>query len=234
MTKKTQNPSGKSASGAPNAPSAPSESAASSSGQVKANETIKAKDFALMRRIQSGDMVAFNDMVNNYKDRLMNVIGRMLSSQEEAEDVVQEAFVRVFQHRNSFDFKHCFSTWIYTIALNLARNELRRRKRFKFQDISDMQGNEAEISVEMKLPSTIGQTLEREIKALPEKYKTAFMLRDIQEMSYEEVAQVMSVPLGTVKSRVNRARALLRERLTPKVEEQDALSKVTLLATGVL
>ena len=228
MTKKTQNPSGKSASGAPN------ESAASSSGQVKATETIKAKDFALMRRIQSGDMVAFNDMVNNYKDRLMNVIGRMLSSQEEAEDVVQEAFVRVFQHRNSFDFKHCFSTWIYTIALNLARNELRRRKRFRFQDISDMQGNEAEISVEMKLPSTIGQTLEREIKALPEKYKTAFMLRDIQEMSYEEVAQVMSVPLGTVKSRVNRARALLRERLAPKVEEQDALSKVTLLATGVL
>ena len=97
-----------------------------------------------------------------------------------------------------------------------------------------MQGNEAEISVEMKLPSTIGQTLEREIKALPEKYKTAFMLRDIQEMSYEEVAQVMSVPLGTVKSRVNRARALLRERLAPQVEEQDALSKVTLLATGVL
>ena len=231
MTKKTENPSGKSASGAPNAPS---ESVASSSGQVKANETIKAKDFALMRRIQSGDMVAFNDMVNNYKDRLMNVIGRMLSSQEEAEDVVQEAFVRVFQHRNSFDFKHCFSTWIYTIALNLARNELRRRKRFRFQDITDMQGNEAEISVEMKLPSTIGQTLEREIKALPEKYKTAFMLRDIQEMSYEEVAQVMSVPLGTVKSRVNRARALLRERLAPKVEEQDALSKVTLLATGVL
>ncbi|MFQ5607034.1 MAG: RNA polymerase sigma factor [Candidatus Zixiibacteriota bacterium] len=203
-------------------------------GKVAANETIKAKDFALMRRIQAGDMVAFNDMVNNYKDRLMNVIGRMLSSQEEAEDVVQEAFVRVFQHRQSFDFKHCFSTWIYTIALNLARNELRRRKRFKFQDIFDMQGNEAEISVEMKLPSMIGQSLEREIQALPEKYKSAFLLRDIQEMSYEEVAQVMSVPLGTVKSRVNRARAILREKLAPKVEERDALSKATLLATGVL
>lgn len=205
------------------------------SGVVKAaTETIKAKDFALMRRIQDGDMVAFNSMVNNYKDRLMNVIGRMLSSQEEAEDVVQEAFIRVYQHRNSFDFKHCFSTWIYTIALNLARNELRRRKRVKFVDIFDMQGHETEISVEMKLPSTIGPTLDREIKALPEKYKTAFMLRDIQEMSYEEVAQVMSVPLGTVKSRVNRARTILREKLTPKVEEQDALSKATLLATGVL
>ena len=198
------------------------------------SETIKAKDFAIMHRIQDGDMVAFNEMVDNYKDRLMNVIGRMLSSTEEAEDVVQEAFVRVYQHRQSFDFKHCFSTWIYTIALNLARNELRKRKRFKFQDIFDMQGHESEIAVEMKLPSRLGPTLEREIAALPEKYKAAFVLRDVQEMSYEEVSQVMSVPLGTVKSRVNRARAILREKLLPKVEEQDALSKATLLATGVL
>lgn len=214
--------------------SKPTENADLRTGQEVVKETIKAKDFALMRRIQAGDMVAFSVMVDNYKDRLMNVIGRMLSSQEEAEDIVQEAFVRVYQHCNSFDFKHCFSTWIYTIALNLARNELRRRKRFKFQDITDMEGNESEISVEMKLPTSIGQTLDREIKSLPEKYKTAFILRDIQEMSYEEVAQVMSVPLGTVKSRVNRARAMLREKLAPKVEEQDALSKVTLLAAGVL
>ena len=122
---------------------------------------------------------------------------------------------------------------IYTIALNLARNELRRRKRVKFTDIFDMQGNEAEISVEMKIPTGIGQALDRAIKGLPEKYKTAFMLRDMQEMSYEEVAQIMQVPLGTVKSRVNRARAILREKLMPKVEEQDALSKATLLTAGV-
>ena len=210
------------------------ESMSTPTPQIAADQTIKAKDFALMKRIQGGDMVAFNDMVNNYKDRLMNVIGRMLSSQEEAEDIVQETFIRVYQHRQSFDFKHCFSTWIYTIALNLARNELRRRKRFKFQDIFDMQGKESEIAVEMKLPSQYGPVLEREIKALPEKYKTALILRDIQEMSYEEVAQIMQVPLGTVKSRVNRARAILREKLMPKVEEQDALSKATLLTASVL
>ncbi|HSG99922.1 MAG TPA: sigma factor-like helix-turn-helix DNA-binding protein, partial [candidate division Zixibacteria bacterium] len=104
----------------------------------------------------------------------------------------------------------------------------------KFQDIFEMQGKEAEISVEMKLPSSYGPVLEREISALPEKYKTAFVLRDIQEMSYDEVAQVMQVPLGTVKSRVNRARAILRDKLMPKVEEQDALSKVTLLTASVL
>lgn len=199
-----------------------------------AENTIKAKDFAIMRRIQDGDMVAFNDMVNNYKDRLMNVIGRMLSSAEEAEDVVQETFIRVYQHRRSFDFKHCFSTWIYTIALNLARNELRRRKRVKFMDIFDMQGHESEIAVEMKIPSGLGPTLERAISGLPDKYRTAFVLRDMQEMSYDEVSQVMSVPLGTVKSRVNRARAILRAKLLPKMEERDALSKATLLTASVL
>src|SRR5512147_2307953 len=114
-----------------------------------AKETEKDIDFALMRSVQHGDMVAFNALVDRYKDRLMNVIGRMLSSSEEAEDIVQETFVRVYQHRQSFNFQHCLSTWIYTIGLNLARNELRKRRKFKFFEISDMQGNETELSVEM-------------------------------------------------------------------------------------
>jgi len=202
--------------------------------QDRRKETIKEHDFALMRRIQQGDMVAFNEMVDNYKDRLMNVLGRMLMNAEEAEDIVQETFIRVHQHRQSFDFRHCFSTWIYTIALNLGRNELRRRKRVKFQDIFDMQGREAEISVEMKTSSNVRQILDREIESLPEKYKTAFMLRDVEELSYEEVAEIMRVPLGTVKSRVNRARAILRDRLAPRVEERHALSKATLLPAGLL
>ena len=96
-----------------------------------AKDTEKEIDYRLMRSIQNGDMVAFNEIVERYKNRLMNVIGRMLSSPDEAEDIVQETFVRVYQHRQSFNFKHCFSTWIYTIGLNLARNELRKRKRFK-------------------------------------------------------------------------------------------------------
>ncbi len=196
--------------------------------------TEKDIDFALMRAIQNGDMVSFNDMVDRYKDRLMNVIGRMLSSTEEAEDVVQETFVRVYQHRQSFNFQHCFSTWIYTIALNLARNELRKRKKFKFLEISEMQGNEKEFAIEMKLPSRLPEILKAAIGELPEKYKTAFMLRDIQEFPYEEVATILSVPLGTVKSRVNRARMMLREKLSPKLESHNALSKSTLLPVGLL
>ncbi|MCK4302423.1 MAG: sigma-70 family RNA polymerase sigma factor, partial [candidate division Zixibacteria bacterium] len=191
-------------------------------------------DYSLVRAIQNGDMMAFSQLVDRYKGRLMNVIGRMLSSTEEAEDIVQETFVRVYQHRQSFNFQHCFSTWIYTIALNLARNELRKRKKFKFYDITDMQGSEAELAVEMKLPSHLPQALNSAIGGLPEKYRTAFMLRDVQEMSYEEVAKVLAVPLGTVKSRVNRARMMLRDKLQPRMEEYNALSKGTLLPVGLL
>jgi RNA polymerase sigma-70 factor (ECF subfamily) len=191
-------------------------------------------DFTLMKAIQKGDMVAFNAMVGRYKDRLMNVIGRMLSSQEEAEDIVQETFVRVYQHRQSFNFQHCFSTWIYTIGLNLARNELRKRRRFKFFDITEMQGSEKELAVEAKIPSRVPELLSEAVEQLPNKYKEAFLLRDIEEMSYEEVADVLDVPLGTVKSRVNRARLMLREKLQPRMEEQNALSKSTLLAVSSL
>lgn len=199
-----------------------------------AKETEKNIDYTLMRSIQKGDMVAFNEMVNRYKDRLMNVIGRMLSSAEEAEDIVQETFVRVYQHRQSFNFKHCFSTWIYTIALNLARNELRKRKKFKYYEISDMQGNEKELAVEMKIPSRLPEVIKEAVDDLPEKYKTAFILRDVQELPYDEVARVLSVPLGTVKSRVNRARMMLRDKLEPRLESQNALSKGTLLPVSLL
>ena len=197
-------------------------------------QTEKETDYRLMRAIQKGDMVAFSDMVDRYKNRLMNVIGRMLSSSEEAEDVVQETFVRVYQHRQSFNFQHCFSTWIYTIGLNLARNELRKRKKFKYYDITEMQGSESEFAVEAKLPSRLPEVLNAAVEGLPEKYRTAFMLRDVQELSYEEVAQILDVPLGTVKSRVNRARLILREKLQPRLEDYNALSKGTLLPVSIL
>ncbi|MFQ5499040.1 MAG: sigma-70 family RNA polymerase sigma factor [Candidatus Zixiibacteriota bacterium] len=196
--------------------------------------TEKEIDYNLIRAVQNGDMVAFNGLVDRYKDRLMNVIGRMLSSREEAEDIVQETFVRVYQHRQSFNFQHCFSTWIYTIGLNLARNELRKRKKFKFYDIDEMQGNEKEFAVEMKLNGRLGQILDSAISSLPEKYRTALILRDVQELAYDEVAQILDVPLGTVKSRVNRARMMLRDKLQPRLEGHNALSKSTLLPVGIL
>jgi len=199
-----------------------------------ATQTEKQIDYDLMHAVQNGDMVAFNKIVDRYKDRLMNVIGRMLSSREEAEDIVQETFVRVYQHRQSFNFEHCFSTWIYTIGLNLARNELRKRKKFKFYDITEMQGHETEFAVEMKLTGPLGKIIGAAIEELPEKYRLALVLRDVEEMPYEEVAKILDVPLGTVKSRVNRARVMLRDKLQPRLEGKYALSKGTLLPVGLL
>ena len=89
-------------------------------------------------------------------------------------------------------------------------------------------------ALRMKLPSRLPEAISKAVHELPEKYRTAFVLRDVQEMSYEEVAQVLNVPLGTVKSRVNRARMMLRDKLQPRLEEQNALSKGTLLPVGLL
>ena len=192
------------------------------------------EDVVLVWKLHRGDPDALEPIYRKYQVLLHTVAGNILADPGQAEDVVQETFIRVYQHRQSFNFQHCFSTWIYTIALNLARNELRKRKKFKFLDIADMAGSESEISVDPKLPSRLPQILDVAVKGLPEKYRTAFMLRDVQEMSYEEVAKVLGVPLGTVKSRVNRARLILREKLQPRMEDYNALSKGTLLPVSLL
>jgi RNA polymerase sigma-70 factor (ECF subfamily) len=111
---------------------------------------------------------------------------------------------------------------------------LRKNKKYKFVDIFDMQNKEVETAVDAKIPSNLGPAIEAAIASLPDKYKTAFILRDIDEMPYEEVARVLSVPLGTVKSRVNRARSILREKLKPRMEERNALSKGALLPVSLL
>lgn len=191
-------------------------------------------DLDLMRRVQEGEMVSYNTLVNRYKDRLFNVLYRMLSSEDEANDLLQETFLRVWQHKMSYDFRFAFSTWIYTIALNLARNELRRRKKIKFLDIFDFADKLAAKEEKKDTSSNLKTLLEVEMKRLPEKYKTAFLLRDVDNLSYEEIAQVLGVPLGTVKSRVNRARAILRTRLKPRLEESYELSKGTVLPINIL
>ena len=192
-------------------------------------ETQKQIDHDLMRRIQRDDFAAFEALVDRYKDRLVNVLFRILNDQNEAEDLVQETFLRVYQHKQEYDFTYCLSTWLYTIALNLAKNELRRTRKFKFFSIFEMEENGVELADTKPGPQSLKMILDKAIAILPIKYKAAFMLRDIEEMSYEEVAQVLEVPLGTVKSRVNRARGILKDELRPKLEERRALSKGSLV-----
>jgi RNA polymerase sigma-70 factor (ECF subfamily) len=187
-----------------------------------------------MRRVQKDQYDAFEELVDRYKTRLVNVIYRMLNDQNEAEDLVQETFLRVWTHRQDYDFSYCLSTWIYTIALNLAKNELRKRRKFKFFSLLEMSEKGLELPDPKMGPSALGHMLEGAIGKLPSKYKEAFLLRDVEQLPYEEVAQILGVPLGTVKSRVNRARAVLKDELKPKLEQSRAMSQGSLVPVRAL
>jgi RNA polymerase sigma-70 factor (ECF subfamily) len=182
-------------------------------------------DKELLARVRANDLAAFSVLVDRYKVKLFNVVYRMLRNREEAEDIMQETFLRVFKERERYDPTYSFSTWIYTIALNLCRNELKRKKKFRFFGL-DLIKDDRRYAVEgLRIDNRLSSSLEKAIACLPLRYRTAFLLREVNQLSYEEMSECMGVPLGTVKSRVNRARLMLREELQPKIKEQYELSK---------
>jgi len=178
-------------------------------------------DEDLIERFQGGDLYAFDLIVKNYKEQLLNFVFRFLGNQEEAEDVVQETFLRVFRNRTAYRRVAKFSTWIYTIAGNLARTELRRRRRRRLFSISDMGVQDKDYEISDTVLSPEAQTdgalkdeiIQAEISRLSPKFREVIILRDVQELSYEEISKILRVPIGTVKSRVNRARLRLQNRL---------------------
>ena len=178
-------------------------------------------DEDLIERFQKGDFYAFDLIVQRYKNQLQNFIYRFVGSQEEAEDIVQETFLRVYRKRKAYKRIAKFSTWIYTIAGNLARTELRRRKRRKLFSVTDMgyEDRDYEISDEAYNPENHvdgliqEEIIQKEINDLSPKFREVIILRDVQELSYEEISKIIKVPIGTVKSRVNRGRLKLQSRL---------------------
>lgn len=189
---------------------------------------IHISDEDLIERFQQGDTSAYESIVKRYKDQLLNFVFRFLANEEEAEDVVQETFLRVYRNRFAYTRVAKFSTWIYTIAGNLARTELRRRKRRRLFSISDMgiEDRDYEISDEVFNPETHvdsalqEEIIQREISKLSPKFREVIILRDVQELSYEEISKIIRVPIGTVKSRVNRARLRLQNRLKKLLEQR--------------
>ncbi|MCK4579664.1 MAG: sigma-70 family RNA polymerase sigma factor [Candidatus Marinimicrobia bacterium] len=179
-------------------------------------------DEELIARFQAGNENAYLEIVKRFKDRLFSFIYRFVGDADHAEDLVQDTLVKVYTHRHSYREIAKFSTWIYTIAGNLARTELRKRRRRATFNMSALGFGEREI----ELPSTDdtpavlheGARTEEMIRAalakLPLHFRTVIILRDVQELSYDEISKIMKIPLGTVKSRVNRARLRLQEILT--------------------
>lgn len=182
---------------------------------------MRPSDEELIAKFQMGDAHAFDVLVRRYKDQIMNFVFRFLGSREEAEDVVQDTFLRVYRNRHAYQRVAKFSTWIYTIAGNLAKTELRKRKRRRLFSLSNLGYDERDYEIEdsafdpeRDADGIIkGSLIQKEIEKLPPKFRQVILLRDVQELSYEEISKIIKAPLGTVKSRVNRARLRLQERL---------------------
>jgi len=194
---------------------------------AKGKNGIKVSDKEIMELIQSGDEKAFTELVTRYQDRLLNFVGRIVTDQETAEELIQETFLRIFNQKNSYAPEYAVSTWIYTIALNLARSELRKRKLRRFLSL-DFLKEESDFEIPDKTNVAgegMAPILQKAIDSLPEDYKRAFILCDVQRLPYQQIAEILRVPVGTVKSRINRARAMLRDKLKPYKEIYYELSR---------
>ena len=177
-------------------------------------------DEELISRFQNGEEHAYIELVKRYQDRLMSFVYRFVNDQVVAEDIVQDTLVKLYTHKDYYRNIAKFSTWIYTIAGNLAKTELRKNKRRKVTNLSEMgtddwqydiPGNED--TAEEVYGKFDGEQIHKAIQSLPDHFREVIILRDIQELSYEEVSSIVEVPLGTVKSRINRARLQLQEML---------------------
>lgn len=184
-------------------------------------------DSTLVARFLAGERRAFTELADRYHVRLMNFIQRTIGDRERAEDLVQETFIRVYRHLHRFDQTKKFSTWVYTICSNLAKNELRNRSRsplvlfqkltthwesdhrpLQFEDI----GNRPD---DLYRKRFLQNLVEQTVEELPEHHKLVFRLRELEGKSYEEIAEITGVNLGTVKSRLHRARTSFAEIIGP-------------------
>jgi len=202
--------------------------------QSRPEGQTRSSDKELMERFLRGEVEGFNLLVKNYKIRLFSLLYRLVGNREEAEDILQETFLRVYRQKESYDFNYSFSTWIYTIALNLCRNLYKRKKKVRFLGMDSLVNHPDPNSENHGNRNRLSSILEGAISSLPFKYRTVFLLRDVDQLSYEEVASTLSLPLGTVKSRVNRARRILQKKLKPMMEECYELSKDSPLSIPIL
>jgi RNA polymerase sigma-70 factor (ECF subfamily) len=192
-------------------------------GNSSAEDAVS--DLELFERTSNGDEAAFVEIVERYKDYLYNFIRRIVSDSVEAEDLLQQTFLKVY--RKSLDHTRIrnFSSWIFTVAANLARDELRRRARVEKKTHSLGEQETEWVRDRKSTPddraaqSELRDRIETAVASLDEIYRMVFVLRDIEGMSYEEIADVLNIRVGTVKSRLNRARLRLQERLAPYVKE---------------
>ena len=183
-------------------------------------------DEILIKKFQEGDVGAYNQLVFRFKDRLLNFIYRFVNDLDLAEDLVQDTLLKLYTHKDSYQEIAKFSTWLYTIAANLARTELRKKKRRKTFSVTELSRDDREFIIassdvdpsEDLSSQNFEKSVQMALAELPDDFKTIIILRDIQELSYDEISKIVEVPLGTVKSRINRGRVKLQQLLKKKGE----------------
>ena len=185
-------------------------------------------DQQLVERVQKGDKSAFDLLVLKYQHRVLKLVGRFVSDAAEAQDVAQEAFLKAYRALPSFRGESAFYTWLYRIAINTAKNALvsNRRRPVDFDlDLQDPEQydrhaklKEVDTPEGVLLTEEIRQVVERAMEQLPEDLRTAIVLREIEGLSYEEIAEAMDCPVGTVRSRIFRAREAIDKRLQPLLD----------------
>ena len=187
--------------------------------------TEKLSDHALIELTKTGDEAAFAEIVQRYRNPITNYLYRFLNDYEEAVDLAQETFVRVYFAIERYHTEYAFSTCIYRIATNLAISEIRKRKRRKLLSLTGLFQTEENSEIEFQPPddrslpdedlleNEQSRVIAKAIATLPDKYRAPIVLRDVEGKSYEEVAAILNLGLGTTKSRISRARGLLKEKL---------------------
>lgn len=200
-----------------------------SSGAAVREQLRQLDDAAVVSAFLTGEERAFHELVARYQTRLLNFIFRTIGDRERAEDLVQEVFIRVYRHLHRFDRSKKFSTWIYTIASNLAKNELRNRSRnplVLFQTIKkNWQDDDRPLQFEdthtrpddLYRKRFLRELVAQSVGRLPEHHRQVFVLRELEGKSYEEIAEITSCNLGTVKSRLNRARNAFASIIAPSL-----------------
>ena len=184
-------------------------------------------DQALVEKVQRGDKHAFDLLVKKYQHRIMNVLSRYLGNQEDVLDVAQETFIKAYRALPTFRGDSAFYTWLYRIAINTAKNHLVAQSRRPTQGLVDSEDaehyDEADLLRENDTPEQLLQreqvqaVISQAFEELPEDLRTAISLRELEGMSYEEIAEAMDCPIGTVRSRIFRAREAIDKKLEPLV-----------------
>jgi RNA polymerase sigma-70 factor (ECF subfamily) len=186
-------------------------------------------DQKLVARVQKGDKSAFDLLVRKYQHKIVKLVSRYVRDRTEVEDIAQETFIKAYRALRGFRGESAFYTWLYRIAINTAKNYLvsQGRRPLAVEPLADEEGGPDGLILNLREDSTpehnvlaeeIARTVEQAIGALPEDLRTAITLREIDGLSYEEIAEIMDCPIGTVRSRIFRAREAIDRDLKPLLE----------------